>query len=116
MQVLVHTDNNTEGREARLADVESEVESSLSRFDGHLTRVEVHLADESSGRSTPDDQRCTISASPAGQPPVAVTQHAETAEAALTGALQKLVSLLDSRFGRQSDRHHSDTIRDDKQP
>jgi hypothetical protein len=52
-----------------------------------------------------------LEARPAGQQPVAVTNHASTMDQAFSGALQKLQNLLESRFGRLDDRKGGDTIR-----
>jgi len=111
MEIQVSTDNNIDGREALVRHVEAELASALEHVSGDLTRVEVHLGDESAGRSTNDDMRCMLEARQAGQQPVAVTNHAATLEDAFSGALDKLVSLLDSRSGRRDDRNGRDTIR-----
>jgi hypothetical protein len=116
MQIQVNTDNNVEGRDALVEHVTTQIEGALSRFSEHLTRVEVHLGDESSGRSTGGDQRCTIEARPAGQAPVAVTHHASAQDLACRGAADKLAHLLESRFGRQNHRKGGDSIRTADQP
>ena len=116
MQIQVNTDRNIEGRDELVEHVTGEIEVALSRFSEQLTRVEVHLGDESSGRSTGDDQRCTIEARPAGQPPVAVTHHAAAQDLAWRGALDKLGNLLESRFGRQRHRKGGDSIRTTDEP
>mgnify|MGYP006172692853 CR=1 FL=1 len=58
------------------------VDDALARVSSRLTRVEVHLADENAGKGGADDKRCMIEARPAGQSPVAVTNHAATLEEA----------------------------------
>ena len=116
MQIQVNTDNNVDGAVELVERVTQEVETALSRFSEHLTRVEVHLGDESAGRSTGDDQRCTIEARPAGQPPVSVTHHAPAQDQACHGAVDKLERLLESRFGRQDHRKGGDSIRTGGRP
>jgi Sigma 54 modulation protein / S30EA ribosomal protein len=111
MQIQVNTDKNIAGREALVRKVEAGVETALARFSTHLTRVEVHLADESAGASTVADMRCTMEARPSGQQPVAVTHHADTLDEACRGAAQKLQNLLATRFGRLRDRKGGDTLR-----
>ncbi len=111
MQIQVNTDKNVAGHEALVRKVEAEVDTALSRFSDHLTRVEVHLGDESAGASTVADMRCTMEARPSGQQPVAVTHHADTLDEACRGAAQKLRKLLGSRFGRLHDRKGGDTLR-----
>ena len=58
MKIQVNTDHNIEGHEALAAHVSSLVESALGRASEHITRVEVHLSDESAGKSGPDGKRC----------------------------------------------------------
>jgi hypothetical protein len=111
MQIQVNTDDHISGREELVERVETQIEAALSRFGDHLTRVEVHLADEVGGRTVGDDKRCILEARPAGQQSVAVTHHAATLDAACSGAAHKLKHLLDSRFGRQHDHKGAETIR-----
>jgi hypothetical protein len=111
IEVHVSTDHNLDGRDGLIRHATSEVTAALSHASHHLTRVDVHLADESSGRSTPGDKRCTLEAFPAGQAPVAVTNHGDTLEAALTGAIHKLQRSLESKSGRLDARSGRDSIR-----
>jgi len=60
MQIQVNTDSNIDGRAELDAHVKSAIESRLDRFRDDVTRVEVHLADESAGRSTTADKRCML--------------------------------------------------------
>ncbi len=54
MQIRVNTDHNIEGREALVARVRGIVESALSRWIDHITRVEVPLVEfEIYGKSDP---------------------------------------------------------------
>ena len=110
MQIQVHTDNNIDGPEQLTADIETDVASALERFSDHLTRVEVHLSDESAGRVTDADIRCMIEARPEGQNPVAVTDNAGSVDAAVNGALQRLVAMLTSDEGKQHDQHGRTSI------
>lgn len=112
MHVQVNTDDNVEGREELARQVETEVTAALSRFADRLTRVEVHLGDESAPRSGPADKRCAMEARPAGQQPVAVTHNAASLEEALAGAAGKLANLLDTRFGRLNSHKGAASIRD----
>lgn len=111
MQIQVNTDNNVEGREELSRRVEAEVAAALSRFGGHLSRVEVHLGDVNAGKGG-DDKRCMMEARPNGQQPVAVTHRAATLEEAFDGAAEKLGNLLESKFGRLHDHKGAASIRD----
>ena len=111
MQIYVRTDNNIDGSGKLTAYVEGEVTAALSRFSDHITRIDVHLSDESGGRATGADIRCMIQARPAGQTPVTVTDDAGSVDAALAGAIHRLNHLLESHEGRQEDQHARASIR-----
>lgn len=111
MKILLNTDHNVEGSAALGERVERDLATALTRFKDRLTRVEIHLRDESAGRTTGDDVRCLIEARPAGEEPVVVTHHAGTVDEAVMGATDKLVSLLSSKFERLESRESRATIR-----
>jgi len=100
MKIQLNTDVNIDGKEALAAQVSATVEQALDRFSEHITRVEVHLADENGGKSGQKDHRCMLEARLEGRQPVAVTEHAATLEQAVQGAAQRLAHLLDSTLGR----------------
>ncbi len=104
MQIEVSTDHNVDGNDELIRRLKAEVHDDLTRFSDRLTRVEVHLGDENAAKSGAADKRCTLEARPAGQPPVAVTNHAATLDEACRGALHKLENLLERRFGRLDNR------------
>jgi len=104
MQTEVTTDHNVEGSDELIRQVVAEVDAALARFSDRLTRVEVHLGDENAGKSGAADKRCTLEARPAGQPPIAVTNHAATLDEACSGALHKLENRLERKFGRLDSR------------
>ena len=111
MQIHVHTDTNIHGTDELTGRVEGEVATALSRFADHLTRVEVHLSDESAGRVTDSDIRCLIEARPEGRNPVTVTDDADSVDAALIGALHRMDHLLASHEGRDQDHDARASIR-----
>ncbi len=111
MKIQVNTDKNVEGSEALSEQTEVDLAHALSRFEGRLTRVEVHLRNESAGRTTGDDSRCMIEARPAGTKPVTVTHHAATLLEALRGATDKLETLLTGKFERLEGQQARETIR-----
>jgi ribosome-associated translation inhibitor RaiA len=108
MQVQVNTGHNIEGREALAADVTRVVESALSRFSDHVTRVEVHLSDENGPKSGPNDKRCMLEARLEGRQPVAVTHQAATLRQAVDGAADKLNRLIESTLSRAHDHRARD--------
>ena len=104
MQIIVNTASNVAATNQVPDDIETVIETALARFSARLTRVEVHLSDDSAGRSTVNDIKCLLEARPEGGNPVVVTESAGTPESALTGALHKMQSLLHSAFGKLDDR------------
>lgn len=100
MKIQLNTDVHIDGNEALAAQVGATVEQALDRFSEHITRVEVHLADENGGKAGQRDQRCMLEARLEGRQPVAVTEHAATLEQAVQGAARKLAHLLDSTLAR----------------
>jgi ribosome-associated translation inhibitor RaiA len=103
MQIQINTDHNIEGKEALAAQVRGIVKSALSRISEHITRVEVHISDESSHKSTQNDKRCMMEARLEGRQPIAVTHQAETLDQAVEGATDKLTRLIESTLGRLRD-------------
>lgn len=101
MQVQLNTDNHIEGN-ARLTNyVETLVQDSLARFANRITRVEVHLADQNSGKkSGSDDKRCSMEARISGRQPITVSADAPTVDQALGGAVDKLEKALTTTFDR----------------
>lgn len=116
MQIEVTTDQNIAAHGANIDRISADVEAALERFADRLTRIEVHLADDNAGKPGKDDKRCTLEARPAGQQPVAVTNHADTVDDALDGALRKLDSLLNSRFGKQDNSKGGASVRHPEGP
>jgi ribosome-associated translation inhibitor RaiA len=100
MQIQVNTDHNLKGHESPAATVQATVENALRRFSDHITRVEVHLADENADKHGRDDKRCMMEVRLEGRQPIAVTHHAATVGQAIDGAADRLVHLLEHTLGR----------------
>ncbi|MDQ6630874.1 MAG: HPF/RaiA family ribosome-associated protein [Verrucomicrobiota bacterium] len=101
MKIQINTDNNIEGREELAEQTKATVESTLGRFTGQITRVEVHLSDENSQhKGGAHDKRCMMEARLEGHQPIAVTDEAETIAQAIDGAADKLKRLLDHTLAR----------------
>jgi len=103
MKIQFNTDANIHGTEELASQVSATITDALERFEDHITRVEVHLSDESRGKVGQHDHRCMLEARLEGRKPVAVTDHAPTLDQAVNGAVGKLSRLLDSTFGRLQD-------------
>ncbi|WP_244162288.1 HPF/RaiA family ribosome-associated protein [Amycolatopsis regifaucium] len=109
VQIEVNTDHNVHGGEGLATYVKTDLASTLARFGGWLTRVEVHLSDN--GGTKPEDKKCVIEARPGSKQPVAVTHHATTVDDAYAGAAHKVKSVLDSLYSRAHDHKGAESIR-----
>ena len=110
MQIQINTDHNIAGHEILTTQISGVVENALSRLSDHITRVEVHLTDESSHKSSPNDKRCVMEARLERHQPIAVTHHATTVDQAVDGAADKLARLIEHTIRWQHDQqsHRTD--------
>lgn len=100
MIIQVNTDHHITAHQDFIAQAEATVTDALSHMSEHVTRVEVHLNDENSKKSGPEDKRCMMEARLEGLPPIAVTHKAETLTFALDGAAEKLKAALEHKLDR----------------
>jgi len=100
MTIQVNTDKNLAGTEKLRAYLTDLILEELSRFSNHITRVEVHLSDENGPKDGLNDKRCMIEARLERMKPIAVTNHANTNEQAVEGAVEKLKTSLETILGR----------------
>ena len=103
MNIQINTGHNIQGNKALIAKFSSTIESALIRMSDHITTVEVHLKDEDGDKKGKNDKRCMIEAHMEGRQPIVVTEHADNLNQALDGALDKLISMIESILGRQRD-------------
>ncbi len=100
MQIQINTGHNIDGNETMVGATTDIVAHALRRVSDHITRVELHLADENGPKGGDDDIRCTLEARLEGRQPIAVTHNAGTIPLAVQGAATSLVSLIESTLGR----------------
>jgi ribosome-associated translation inhibitor RaiA len=102
MQVLVNSGHHLGGEDLRER-VEGVVAGRLERFEGRITRVEVHLNDLNGQKLGERDQRCTMEARLGGMVPIAVTHEAPTLTEAIHVAADKLERAVEHALGRLQD-------------
>lgn len=107
MQIQVNADNHIEATEARTVWARGVVESAMAHLADSVTRVEVHLSDENAGKGGAAVLRCKMEARVNGRPPVAVSNDASGMDAAVNGAVHKLVRATSSALDRV-DKHAHD--------
>ena len=100
MQIQLNADNRLVGSDELAVQLDGKIHGALDRFTDRITRVEVHLNDLNSGKSSGDDKRCRMEARVVGRQPVSVMHAAPTVALAIDGAADKLARALDRVFGK----------------
>jgi hypothetical protein len=100
MQIQFNTDKTINGDENQEDYFTSLLSEALKRFQSNLTRIEVHLSDNNGSKEGLNDMECLLEARIEGRQPIAVSCKANTTELALTGAIEKLKSSLETILGR----------------
>lgn len=108
MQIQVNTGKGIDNNEALQRWASEHLTEVLTRFLQDITRIEVQLNDENSGRAGSADKRCMMEARLANHQPLAVVHHAESQDEAFRGASRKLVHALDHTIGKVRDSNHRD--------
>lgn len=103
MIIQINTDNKITLSEERSAPLIDLLTKGLSRFSSQITRLEVHLSDESGNKEGISEKRCLLEARLEGLPPIAVSNIADSKEQSVIGAMEKLKTTLDKTLGRLRD-------------
>ncbi len=111
MDIQINTDRRVILDEALRTQIQDDVDVVLAHVTRPVTRVEVHLSDESARRAVGDHIRCVAEARPTGHEPVTVTAHGPTSSEAAAEAIDELGALLHHTFDRLADKGRRDTIR-----
>ena len=106
MNIQINTGHNIKGSKTLIAKFSSTIKSALIRRSDQITRIEVHLKDEDGDKKGKNDKRCLIEAHLEGRRPIVVTDRADTLNQALDGAIDKLISMIESIWGRQRARRN----------
>ena len=100
----VRTDNHIRNSEEFGESVRATVEAAFGdRFGDRLRRVEVYLEDVNSHKRGVDI-RCSVEVHLAGRPAVAAEDRAADVDAAVDGAVDRVLRLLDTQLGKLDDR------------
>ena len=100
MIIQFNTANNINGSESMNNRLSGIIADKLTRFSDYVTRIEAHLTDENGQKEGQNDKQCVLEARVEGMQPLAVTNNADTYDAAVSGAVIKLKSSLDSAIGK----------------
>ncbi len=106
MQVLLHTDPNTDGSHPMALHLETVAQAAMARFGERVTRIEAHLSDvNSTARAGENDIHCTLDARLVGQGAIVVKDQAGNAHQAIEGALRKLKRAVGVALEKHDPRH-----------
>jgi ribosome-associated translation inhibitor RaiA len=100
MKIQFNTDKTIDGDERHEAFFTTQISEALSRYQSHITRIEVHLSDENGKKAGLKDMRCLLEARLEGRQPIAVSDQADTVEQAVSGAIDKIKTALETTLGR----------------
>jgi len=101
----LRTDNHIDNNEEFEASVRGDVENTIVPLYGdRLRRVEVYVEDVNAKKGGGADIRCNIEVHIAGRPAVAAHAAAADVDAAIDGAIEKVLRVLEHQLGKQEDR------------
>lgn len=100
MTIQFNTDSHVSGNDELTERLSEILRNSLTKYEGKITRLEVHLSDENAAKPGQKDKRCMLEARVANIKPIAVTSYDNSIDQAVNGAIPKLMSAIDSTLGR----------------
>ncbi|MCM4154237.1 hypothetical protein DHD05_21830 [Arenibacter sp. N53] len=100
MIIKINTDKTLTGEQRSADFFTSQIDEALERFESHISRIEVHLKDENGKKDGFKDISCLLEARLEGRQPIAVTNKADTIDLAVTGAIDKIKSALETIVGK----------------
>lgn len=107
MQVLLHTDPNTDGSQQMADHLQSVVKEAMHRFGERVMRVEAHLSDaDGQAKSSDHAIQCALEARLVGLEPVFVKDQAGSAHQAIEGAVRKLERAVATVIAKHDPRRH----------
>lgn len=101
MQVRVDFDDHIDGSEDLVIRVEGVVEGSLDRFQGRISRVDVHLSQLGRAQPGQRDLCCRMEAYAGALAPIVVSHEAMTLTEAIHAAAAKLTRAVGAALGRR---------------
>ena len=107
MQILLHSDANTDGGHLMADHLNEVVQDAMARFAERVTRVEAHLSDANGhAKSSDGDIHCTLEARLVGHDAIVVKDHASNAHQAIDGAVRKLKRAVGTELAKHEPGSH----------
>ena len=100
MTIQINTDKTLTGEKRSREFFTSQIEEGLKRYESHISRIEVHLKDENGKKDGLNDISCLLEARIVGRQPIAITNEANSIDLAVTGAIVKIKTAIETILGR----------------
>ncbi|WP_111707637.1 HPF/RaiA family ribosome-associated protein [Lutibacter citreus] len=100
MTIQINTDKTLTGEKRSSDFFISQITEALQRFESHITRIEVHFKDENGKKDGFNSISCLLEARLEGKQPIAITNQANTMDMAVTGAIDKIKTAIESILGK----------------
>lgn len=100
MIIQINSDKSVEWEKRSTDFFSDQITEALERFKSQITRIEVHLKDENGMKDGISDINCMIEARLEGRKPIAVNSKADTKELAVTSAIDKIKSSIETILGK----------------
>jgi len=100
MTIQINTDKTLTGEKRSSDFFTSQITEALQRFESHITRIEVHLKDENGKKDGFNNISCLLEARLEGRQPIAINNQADTIDLAVTGAIDKIKTAIETILGR----------------
>ena len=100
MTIQINTDKTISGEQRSADFFSSQIAKALERFESHITRIEVHLKDVNGKKDGFNDISCLLEARLEGRQPIAISNQANTIDLAVTGAIDKIKSTIETIIGK----------------
>jgi hypothetical protein len=104
MTIQINTDKNVTAESRTEEYFSGQIEKELDRFAEHITRVEVHFADENGDKNSPNDKTCTIEARMKNRQPIAVTAQDDVIVKSFNAALAKVKASMTTIVGKMQNK------------
>lgn len=103
MTIQINTDKNITAESRTEEYFTTQVTRELDRFTEHITRIEVHFADENGDKNSPNDKTCKIEARMKNRQPIAVSGQDDVVEKAFNAALAKVKAAMTTIVGKMQE-------------
>jgi hypothetical protein len=99
MKILFNTDKTIQTDERHRDFFSDQIAEEIDPYQSHITRIAVHVTDQNGKKDGINDIRCLLEARLEGRQPIAVSDQADTIEAAVSGATEQLRTVLETMVG-----------------